>query len=62
MFPSLLIELELYAIVIGLSIAVFVFMARERMRRLKENQPAGEQPEEDREAMANPFMRTGSTF
>jgi hypothetical protein len=62
-FPSLLIALELYAIVIGLSIALFVFLARERLRRLKENPDAGGTPPmEDEHAVPNPFMRAGHTF
>ena len=61
MFPSLLIELELYGIVIGLSVAIFVFLARERLRRLKEH-PNGEPLVEDKHEMPNPFMGAGSTF
>lgn len=63
MFPSLLIELELYAIVIGLSIASFVFLARERLRRLKEHRDGGGTPPvEDKHAVPTPFMRPGHTF
>lgn len=63
MFPSLLIGLELYTIVIGLSLAVFVFLARERLRRLKENRDAGGQPLlEDKHRTPNPFARASSTF
>jgi hypothetical protein len=57
LFPSLLIELELYAIVIGLSVASFVFLARERLRRQKENPDGGPPPVENKHAVPNPFRR-----
>jgi hypothetical protein len=63
LFPNLLIELELYAIVIGLCIGLFVFLARERLRRLEQNRNGvGEPLVEDTHATPNPFMRAGSTF
>ena len=64
MFPNLLIELELYAIVIGLSIATFIFLARERMRKMKKNGGArgGRPLGEDKDSVANPFVRVGHTF
>ena len=63
MFPNLLIGFELYAIVIGLSVALFVFLARERVRRLKENRDAGGQPLlEDKHPIPHPFRREGRTF
>lgn len=63
LFPSLLIDLELYAIVIGLSVALFVFLARERVRRLKEDPEVRETPlVEDKHTIPNPFARTEHTF
>ena len=62
-FPDLLIGLELYAIVIGLSLALFVFLARERLRRLKENGDADGQPLlEGKHRTPNPFARASNTF
>jgi hypothetical protein len=63
MFSSLLIELELYAIVVGLAIAIFVFLARERLRKMNENGDGIGQPlVEHKDAIPDPFMRAGSSF
>ena len=63
MVPRLLIALELYTIVIGLSIAAFVFLARERLRRLKNDPDVGRTPPpEDKPAIQNPFLRADHSF